>query len=109
MEALVFHQTLSTPKASYNGQVPSSTPQGRARIVHIFPEGSNNENELQYLVHFIHPEFLEMHYYITKFKVWNIKQWNENKHLSIINKDPSVPTRRIIHTTATPQVVPATG
>jgi len=38
-----------------------------------FSQGSNNENELQYLVHFIHLEFLEMYYYITKFRAWNIK------------------------------------
>ena len=36
-EALVFHQTLSTPKASYSGQYSSSTPQGRTRKIHIFP------------------------------------------------------------------------
>ena len=108
-EALVFHQTLSTPKASYKGRIPSGTPQGRARIVHIFPQGSSNENELQYLVHFIHPEFLEIHYYISKFRVRNIKQRNDNKHLSIMNKDSSVPTRRILHTTVTPQIEPATG
>ena len=65
-EVLIFHQTLSTPKASYNGRIPSDTPQGRARKIHIFPQGSNNENELQYLIHFIRPEFLEIHYYITK-------------------------------------------
>ena len=97
-EALVFHQTLSTPKASYSGRAPSATPQGRARIVHIFLKGFNNKNELQSLVHFIHPEFLEMHYYITKFRVRNIKQRNKNKHLAITNKDPYVPTRRILHT-----------
>ena len=28
-EVLVFHQTLSTPKASYSGRCPSGTPQGR--------------------------------------------------------------------------------
>ena len=28
-EALVFHQTLSTPKASYSGRYPLGTPQGR--------------------------------------------------------------------------------
>ena len=108
-EALVFHQTLSTPKASYSGRVPSGTPQGRARIIHIFPQGSNNENELQYLVHFIHLEFFKIFYYNTKFRVQNIKQWNNNKHLSVMNKDPSVPTRRILHTTAMSQEVPATG
>ena len=108
METLVIHQTLSTPKACHRGRVLSGTPQGRARIVHIFPQGCNDENELQYLVHFKHLEFLEMHYYITKFRVRNIKQRNENKHLSIMNKDPSMPTRKILHTTTT-QAVAATG
>ena len=36
-EALVFHQTLSTPKASYSGRCPSGTPQGRTQKIHIFP------------------------------------------------------------------------
>ena len=48
-EVLVFHQTLSTPKASYIGRVPSSTPQERTRIIHIFPPRSNNENEFTIL------------------------------------------------------------
>ena len=46
-ETLVFHQTLSIPKASYSGWYPSGTPQGRARKIHIFPQGCTNENELQ--------------------------------------------------------------
>ena len=37
-EALVFHQTLSTLKASYNERCPSGTPQGRTRKIHIFPK-----------------------------------------------------------------------
>jgi len=37
-EVLVFHQTLSTPKASYNGWYPSDTPQWRAQKIHIFPK-----------------------------------------------------------------------
>ena len=37
-EALVFYQTLSTPKASYSGRYPSGTPQGRTRKIHIFPK-----------------------------------------------------------------------
>ena len=65
-EALVFHQTLSTPKASYSGLYPSGTPQGRTQKIHIFPQGSNNKNELQYLMHFIHPGFIEIHYYNAK-------------------------------------------
>ena len=54
-----------------------------------FFQGSNNENELQYLVHFIHLEFLEMYYYITKFIVQNIKQRNKN-NTSIDNKQGSI-------------------
>ena len=37
-EVLVFHQTLSTPKASYRGRYPSGTPKGRTRKIHIFPK-----------------------------------------------------------------------
>ena len=48
-EVLVIHQTLSTPKASYSGRYPSGTPQERTRKIHIFSQGSNNKNELQYL------------------------------------------------------------
>ena len=108
-EALVFHQTLSTPKASYNERVPLDTPQGRAWKIHILSQVSNNENELQYLIHFIYPKFLEIYYYSSKFRVQNIKQRNENTHLAIMNKDLSVPTRRILHIMATPQALPATG
>ena len=66
MEVLAFHQTLSIPKASYNERYPSRTPRGRTWKIHIFLQGSNNENELQYLMYFIHPEFLEILYYIAK-------------------------------------------
>ena len=38
MEVLVFHQTLSTPKAGYSGRYPSGTPQGRTQKIHIFPK-----------------------------------------------------------------------
>ena len=51
-EALVFHQTRSTPKASYIGRIPSSTPQRRTRIIHVFPPESNNENEFTILSSF---------------------------------------------------------
>ena len=77
-------------------------------MIHIFLVGSNNENELQYLVHFIHPEFLEIYYYSTKFRVQKFNSGIKKKHLSIIYKDPSVPTRRILHTIGT-QAVPAMG
>ena len=36
---------------------------------------------LQYLVHFIQPEFLEIIYYNTRVQNALIKQWNKNKHL----------------------------
>ena len=44
IEVLVFHQTLSTPKASYSGHTPRENP----KDPHFF-HGSNNKNELQYL------------------------------------------------------------
>ena len=101
-EALVFHQTLSTPKVSYkyNGWIPSSTPQERTQIIHIFPLGSNNENEFIMLNSFHITRVLRntlLHYQVQSVE---IKQRNENKHLSIIYKDLSMPTRRILHTTA---------
>ena len=37
-EALVFHQTLSTPKANYSERCLSGTPRGRTRKIHIFPK-----------------------------------------------------------------------
>jgi hypothetical protein len=37
-EALVFHQTLSTPKAGYISRYPSGTPQGKTQKIHIFPK-----------------------------------------------------------------------
>ena len=37
---------------------------------------------LQYLVHFIQQEFLEIIYYNTKIQSAIIKQRNENKHLA---------------------------
>ena len=49
LEAFVFHQTLSTLKASYIERIPSSTSQGRTRIIHILPLGYNNGNEFTIL------------------------------------------------------------
>ena len=37
---------------------------------------------LQYLVHFMQQEFLEIIYYITRVQSAIIKQRNENKHLA---------------------------
>ena len=37
-EVLVFHQTLSTPKAGYRGRYPSGTPRRRTQKIHIFPK-----------------------------------------------------------------------
>ena len=64
---------------------------------------------LQYLVYFIQQEFLEIIYYNTRVQSAIIKQRNENKHLAERYKDPSVPTRRILHTRATPQAAAAIG
>ena len=64
---------------------------------------------LQYLVYFRQPDFLEIIYYNTRVQSAIIKQRNKNKHLAERYKDPSVPTRRILHIRATPQAVPAIG
>ena len=64
---------------------------------------------LQYLVHFIQQDFLEIIYYNTRVQSAIIKQRNKNKHLVERYKDPSVPTRRILYTRATPQTAPTTG
>ena len=45
-EALVFHQTLSTPKVSYIGQFRRAHPTGELESIHILPPESNNEYEL---------------------------------------------------------------
>ena len=65
---------------------------------------------LQYLVHFIQPEFL-IRNTLLQYQVQSaeFKQRNYNKHLTVEYKDPSMPTRRILHTTATLQAAPTTG
>ena len=106
-EVLVFHQTLNTPKASYSGRYPLGTPQGRTQKIHIFPSDPITRTSYN-TCPFHTSEFLKK-YIITipNTRVWNDKQRNVKKHLSIINKDSSMPTKRILHTMATPQAAPA--
>ena len=81
LKALVFHQTLSTPKASYIGRIPSSTPQGRTRIIHVFPPRSNSENEFTILSLFHTTRVLRntlLQYLVQSVE---FKQRNYNKHL----------------------------
>ena len=99
--ALVFYQTLSTPKASYIGRIPSNTPQGRTRIIHIFSPGSNNENEFIILSPFHTTKVLRNTLLQYQVHSAEFKQRNYKKHLRIRYKDLSMPTRRILHTTAT--------
>ena len=108
-EALVFHQTLSTPKASYIRRIPSSTPQGRTRIIHVFSPGSNNENEFTILSPFHTTRVLRNTLLQYQVQSVEFKQWNWNKLLMIRYKDPYVPIRRILHSTATPQAAPTIG
>ena len=108
-EAPVFHQTLSIPKASYIGRILLSTPQGRAQIIHIFPPRSNNENEFTILSPFHTIRVLRNTLLQYQVQSAEFKQWKYNKHLTVEYKDLSVPTRRILHTTATLQTAPATG
>ena len=109
-KALVFHQTLSTPRVSYNGRIPSSTPpRENSNNPHFFPPESNNENEFTILSPFHTIRVLRNTLLQYQIQSAEIKQRNKNKHLSIIYKDSSVPTRRILHTMTTPQAVPVTG
>ena len=109
LEALVFHQTLSILKASYIGRIPSSTPQGRTQIIHVFPLGSNNENEFTILSPFHTTRVLRNILLQYQVQSAEFKQRNYNKHLTVEYKDLSMPTRRILHTIATLQAAPATG
>ena len=64
---------------------------------------------LQYLVHFIQQEFLEIIYYNTRVQSAIIKQRNENKHLAemiqgSVYAHQKNPTPRV-----TPQAAHATG
>ena len=97
-EMLVFHQTLSTPKASHSGRYPSGTPQGRTRKIHIFPKDP-----------IVRTSYNTCPFYTSKFlkstllqnqmsECRNDKQWNLNKHLAIGARIPSELTRRILQT-----------
>ena len=108
-EALVFHQTLSTAKAHYIGWIPSSTPQWRTRIIHVFSLGSNNENKFTILSPFHTTRVLRNTLLQYQVQSAEFKQRNYNKHLTGEYKDPSVPTRKILHTTATLQTTPTIG
>ena len=46
-EVLVFHQTLSTPKATTTSGIRRTHPEGEPKRS-TFSQGSNNENELQH-------------------------------------------------------------
>ena len=98
-EALIFHQTLSTPKASYNRRYPSGTPQGRTQKIHIFPKDPIMRTSYN-TCPFHTSEVLKNYIIILpNVRMRNNKHQNfKNKHLAIRNDDLSVPTRRILHT-----------
>ena len=97
-EALVFHQTLSTPKASYNERCPSGTPRGRTRKIHIFSKDPIMRTS--YNTSPFHTSEILEKYIITlpNVRVRNDNQRNLNKHLAIGARIPSEPNRRILHT-----------
>ena len=71
-EALIFHQTLSTQKVIYIGRFHQAHPKGELEQSTFFLQDPIMRTRLQYLVHFIHQEFSEIHYYNTKFRVRNL-------------------------------------
>ena len=58
---------LEPRKQATAGAIHRAHPKGELERS-TFSQGSNNENELQCLIHFIHLEFLEIHYYIAKYQ-----------------------------------------
>ena len=72
LDVLVFHLTLSTSKASYIRRFCRAHPKGELKQSMFFLQDPIMRTNLQYLVHFIQQEFLEIHYYNTKFRVWNL-------------------------------------
>ena len=72
LEALIFHQTLSTPKVSYIGQFRQARPKGELEQSMFFIQDPIMRASLQYLVYFIQQEFSEIPYYNTKFRVRNL-------------------------------------
>ena len=108
-EVLVFHQTLSTLESKLHRSDSVEHTQGRTQIIHVFPPVSNNENEFTILSIFHTTRVLRNILLQYQVQSTEFKQRNYNKHLTIRYEDPSVPTRRILHTTATRQAAPATG
>jgi len=72
LETLIFHQTLSTPKASYIRRFHRAHPKGELKQSMFFLQDPIMRTSLQYLVHFIQQKFSEIHYYNTKFRVRNL-------------------------------------
>ena len=63
---------------------------------------------LQYLVHLIQPEFLEIIHYNTKVQSAIIKQQNENKHLAKMIQGSICAHQKNPPHKATPQATPTT-
>ena len=97
-KVLVFHQTLSTPKASYSGRYSSGTPQGRTRKIHIFPKDPIMRTSYNTCPFHISEFFKKYIITLPNVRVRNDKQRNLNKHLANGARIPSEPTRRIHHT-----------
>ena len=77
---LVFHLTLSTLNVSYIGQFHRAHPTGELESITFYLQNPIMSTSLQYLVHFIQQELLEIIYYNTRVQSAIIKQWN--KHLA---------------------------
>ena len=98
-EAFVFHQTLSTPKASYSERCPSGTPRGRTRKIHIFPKDPIMRTSYN-TSPFHTSEFLKK--YISTILNTRVRN-DKHRNLKITSsgkgtRNPSEPTRRILHT-----------
>ena len=99
MEVPAFHQTLSTPKASYSGRCLSGPLQVRTRKIHIFPKDPIMRTS--YNTSPFHTSEILKRYIIiiSNTRVWNDKQ--RNLKITCSGKRARIssePTRRILHT-----------
>ena len=99
-EVFVFHKALSTPEVAKPNSSVEPTPRENSKQSTFYRRNPIMSTSLHHLIHFLQHRVLEIIYYNTRVQSAIMKQRN----LIIIERkrymDPSVPTRRILHTKA---------
>jgi hypothetical protein len=89
-----------SPESELNQMIPSSTPDGRTRTLHILHSGSNNEYKLTILSPFHTTQSLETVITIPEVQSAIINSGNKITSNGS-DENPYVPIRRILHTRQT--------